>query len=491
MDQALASYAEALALEPDNVDANFNAAVTRLCMGDYRGGWKQYEHRWKRKDLAVQRDAYSQPIWDGEQDLNGKMVLLHAEQGLGDTIQFVRYAPLAAARGATVLLAVQPPLKILMCSVPGISGVFTDGETLPNFDLRCPLLSLPLAFGTELATVPANIPYLRPLEERLVKWRQRMPASGRLRVGLCWAGNGVHLNDRNRSIPLERFANLVSVPNLEFFSVQKDVNEAQAALLRDYGVIQLGQEFADFADTAAVVAMLDLLISVDTSVAHLAGAMGKAVALLLPFSPDFRWLLNRNDSPWYPTHAAVPADLDWRLERDDRAGPARACRCRSPSGEIGLIERADRLLERAADRERPAVLGIGRRGAPGRAIDLRRGLAGEIARQPAHDPFRDRMRGRQHDHVLLQHGAKRLLQRARSAAQRPGADCRRNFALAFSRSPAANSRPRKFRLGRLEGRRVADPAGMHQRRLLLHEPGELFRSMQRDRRSPVPLPRPS
>jgi len=160
---------------------------------------------------------------------------------------------------------------------------------------------LPLAFGTELATVPANIPYLRPLEERLVKWRQRMPASGRLRVGLCWAGNGVHLNDRNRSIPLERFANLVSVPNLEFFSVQKDVNEAQAALLRDYGVIQLGQEFADFADTAAAVAMLDLLISVDTSVAHLAGAMGKAVALLLPFSPDFRWLLNRNDSPWYPS----------------------------------------------------------------------------------------------------------------------------------------------------------------------------------------------
>ena len=251
MDQALASYAEALALEPDNVDANFNAAVARLCMGDYRGGWKQYEYRWKRNDLAAQCGSYSQPIWDGEQDLNGKTVLLHAEQGLGDTIQFVRYAPLAAARGAKVLLAVQPPLKMLMCTVPGVSGVFTDGEILPDFDLRCPLLSLPLAFGTELATVPGNIPYLRPFEERLVKWRQRMPANGRLRVGICWAGNGVHLNDRNRSISLERFVNLVSVPNLDFFSVQKEVSEAQAALLRDFGVVQLGQDFADFADTAA------------------------------------------------------------------------------------------------------------------------------------------------------------------------------------------------------------------------------------------------
>ena len=301
MDQALASYAEALALEPENVDANFNAAVTRLCMGDYRDGWKQYECRWKRNDLAGQRGHYSQPIWHGEQDLHGKTVLLHAEQGLGDTIQFVRYAPLAAARGAKVFLAVQSPLKMLMCSVPDISGVFTDGEMLPDFDLRCPLLSLPLAFGTELATVPANIPYLRPLEERLAKWRQRLPANGRLRIGICWAGSSAHLNDRNRSVPLDRFATLLSAPNLDFISVQKEISEAQAAILSEHGVIQLGQDFTDFADTAAVIAMLDLVIAVDTSVAHLAGAMGKAVALLLPFSPDFRWLLDRTDSPWYPS----------------------------------------------------------------------------------------------------------------------------------------------------------------------------------------------
>jgi ADP-heptose:LPS heptosyltransferase len=179
--------------------------------------------------------------------------------------------------------------------------VLSDGEVLPDFDLHSPLLSLPLAFETELATVPTNIPYLRPFEERLAKWRDWLPASGRLRVGICWAGNSAHLNDRSRSMALERFATLLAVPGLDFVNVQKDVSEAQTEILRDHGVIQLGQEFADFADTAAVVAMLDLVIAVDTSVAHLAGAMGKPVALLVPFSPDFRWLLDRTDSPWYPS----------------------------------------------------------------------------------------------------------------------------------------------------------------------------------------------
>ncbi len=149
--------------------------------------------------------------------------------------------------------------------------------------------------------MPANIPYLRPYGEHLVKWRERLPASGRPRIGICWAGSSMHLNDRNRSMPLEVFAKLLSVSDLDFVSVQKDVNERQASILREHGVLHLGQEFADMADTAAVVAMLDLLIAVDTSVAHLAGAMGKAVALLVPFSPDWRWLLERTDSPWYPT----------------------------------------------------------------------------------------------------------------------------------------------------------------------------------------------
>jgi ADP-heptose:LPS heptosyltransferase len=179
--------------------------------------------------------------------------------------------------------------------------VFGDGDVLPDFDFYCALLSLPVAFGTELETIPANVPYIRPYKERLAKWRGRLPDNGRLRVGICWAGNSAHLNDRKRSMPLDRLAAVLSLPGVDFFSAQKDVGEAQSAILRDHGVIELGRDFDDFADTAAAVAMLDLVITVDTSVAHLAGAMGKGVALLIPFSPDFRWLLDRTDSPWYPT----------------------------------------------------------------------------------------------------------------------------------------------------------------------------------------------
>jgi hypothetical protein len=301
MEEALESYTKALSMDPANVDANFNAALTRLCIGDFAEGWKQYECRWEKKEFAEQRRGFLQPMWRGEKDLKGKTVLLLAEQGLGDTIQFVRYAPLVAALGAKVIAGVPASLKALVSSVPGVSQVLTDGEPVPAFDLQCPMLSLPLAFETEIATIPANIPYLRPDRGRVAKWNAKLPDNGRLRAGVCWAGNSKHQNDRNRSLPLERLAPVLSAPGVDFVSVQKEVTESDAALLRDHGVVQLGQEFADFSDTAAVVAMLDLIVAVDTSVAHLAGAMGKVVALLVPFSPDWRWLLDRTDSPWYPT----------------------------------------------------------------------------------------------------------------------------------------------------------------------------------------------
>ena len=245
--------------------------------------------------------------------MGGKTIFLVAEQGLGDTINFVRYAPLLVARGAKVILGVQKPLEDLACTVPGISGVLVDGEKLPDFDLHCPMLGLPIAFKTDLASIPANIPYLQPYHGRLETWRVRLPQTGRMRVGIVWAGNSAHVNDRKRSIALERFAAILSAPGIDFISVQKDVSAAQSAILDAHGVLQLGQHFTDFADTAAVVAMLDLLVAVDTSVAHLAGAMGKAVALLLPFSPDWRWLLNRSDSPWYPSMRLFrqPAFGDW------------------------------------------------------------------------------------------------------------------------------------------------------------------------------------
>jgi tetratricopeptide (TPR) repeat protein len=300
LQDALDSYTEALARDPVNAEINFNAAITRLCMGDYREGWRLYEHRWDTKHFAGHRRNYLQPMWRGE-DINGKIVLLHAEQGMGDVIQFVRYAPLVAARGAEVILAVPHPLKVLAATVPRVSLVLAHGDALPVFDLHCPLLSLPLAFGTELDTVPANIPYLRPFAERVAAWRPHLPDNGRVRVGLSWAGNPDFANDRHRSIALECFAKLFGVPGIDYVSLQKDVSPTQVALLEQHGISQLGQQFEDYADTAAVVAMLDLVVAVDTSVAHLAGAMGKVTALLLPFSPDWRWLLDRADSTWYPS----------------------------------------------------------------------------------------------------------------------------------------------------------------------------------------------
>jgi hypothetical protein len=310
---ALESFNAAAAIDPGRAEAHYNASLVRLRLGDYEAGWREYEWRWQKHDPAGKRREIGAPLWLGEQPLQGKTILLLAEQGLGDTIHFLRYVPLVAALGATVILGVQAPLKAIAATVSGVAVVLGEGEPAPQIDFYCPLLSLPLAFKTRLATVPANIPYLRPDDERLAKWRHRLPASGRLRVGICWAGNKTHLNDRNRSVPLERFAKVLAVPNLDFISVQKEVGTSQARILSDHGVNQLGQEFGDFADTAAVVSMLDLLMTVDTSIAHLGGAMGKAIALLLPFSPDFRWLLDRTDSPWYPTMRLFrqPAIGDW------------------------------------------------------------------------------------------------------------------------------------------------------------------------------------
>ena len=301
MNEALRSYSDAIAFSPQHPEVNFNEALTRLCMGDFCEGWKKYEYRWERKKFAAHRPNFPRPMWRGEKNVQGKTIALVAEQGMGDAIQFVRYAPLVAALGAKVLLGVHRPLARLMETVPGVAQVVPDGGTFPDFDSYCPLLTLPLAFGTELSTIPLNVPYIRPEEERIARWRPLLPRNGTLRIGICWAGSTAHVGDRRRSMSLEQFAAILSVPRIDFISLQKEVSEAQAALLRDHGVTQLGQEFADFTDTAAVVAMLDLIISVDTSVAHLAGAMGKAVALLVPFSPDWRWLLDRTDSPWYPT----------------------------------------------------------------------------------------------------------------------------------------------------------------------------------------------
>jgi tetratricopeptide (TPR) repeat protein len=299
-EEALQSFAAAAAIDPECAEAHHRASLIRLRLGEFKRGWRDYEWRWRTWGTQKRREVAA-PLWLGDQPIEGKTILLLAEQGFGDTINFVRYASAVAALGATVILDVPSPLKEIAASVPGVSSVLDDGEPVPPVDCYCPLLSLPLAFQTEIETIPANIPYIRSSEERVAKWRDRLPQNGRLRIGLCWAGSNAHLNDHNRSIAIKHFAQIFSLPNLDFICVQKEVDALQAAILHRHHVVQLGREFENFADTAAVVAQLDLLISVDTSVAHLAGAMGKAVALLLPFPAEWRWLLDRTDSPWYPT----------------------------------------------------------------------------------------------------------------------------------------------------------------------------------------------
>ena len=297
---ALASYGKAQAIQPDNAEAHFNAALSHLTLGDYPRGLAAYEWRWKRAGVAVRKDI-RKPPWLGETPLAGKTILLHPEQGLGDTVMFARYAPLLARSGARVVLEVQPELKELLSGLEGVVSVVARGEPLPPFDLHCPLASLPLACKTDLASIPADIPYLLASGERIEKWRPRLDALPAPRIALAWSGRATHVNDNNRSISLAQLEPLLNLPNVSFISIQRELRPADAEMLtRETRILHLGGELADFADTAAVLALADLVICVDTSVAHVAGALGRPAYVLLPFQPDWRWTLDRETSPWYP-----------------------------------------------------------------------------------------------------------------------------------------------------------------------------------------------
>jgi tetratricopeptide (TPR) repeat protein len=315
--EALADFEAAIAAKPEFPEAHFEAAMTRLCLGDFEAGWKAYEWRWRTGAFAGQLRQLQAPLWLGEAPVSGKTILLHAEQGLGDTIQFIRYAPLLAGRGAKVVCEVQPELQPLLSQLKDVT-IIAKGEPLPAFDLHCPLLSLPLAFGTQPETIPAVIPYLAAPAERLADWRDRLPPAGSLvarpRVGFVWSGQPSHKNDANRSIPLKRLAALFEDPPVQCFSLQSDLRDSDGEALRGLpDLVHLGGAFRDFADTAAVIALLDVVISVDTAVAHLAGALGKPVVILVPHAADFRWLRSRDDTPWYPTAKLFrqPAFGDW------------------------------------------------------------------------------------------------------------------------------------------------------------------------------------
>jgi tetratricopeptide (TPR) repeat protein len=301
LDEALASYDAALAVRPDYADARWNRSMLQLLTGDFNTGWREYEWRWKtNKPELIKRD-FAQPVWLGQVGIAGRTILLHGEQGLGDTIQFCRYVPLVAARRARVLLDVPASLQSLMASFAGLAEIVPANGGPPQFDLHCPLLSLPLALRTTIDRVPAQVPYLTVRSKDAQRWGARLPPRDRPRIGLAWSGNPRHGHDSSRSIPLRSLLPLLDI-DASFISLQKEVRPDDAAVLNDRkDLLHLADELATFSDTAALIANLDLVISVDTSIAHLAGALAKPVWVLLPFVPDWRWLLDREDSPWYPT----------------------------------------------------------------------------------------------------------------------------------------------------------------------------------------------
>jgi hypothetical protein len=285
-----------------------------LLRGDFSRGWADYEWR-----LTTTR-TFAQPQWDGG-PLAGRTILLHAEQGLGDTLHFIRYAERVAAAGGNVVVECQAPLKRLLHDSLERIPVISHGEPLPSFDVHCPLLSLPRLFQTTLESIPARVPYVDANDALAPQWRARLADKDRhLKIGLVWAGSEAHQNDRNRSIPLATFAPLAQGPNTCIYSLQKgDAARQAAASSAPFPLVDWTSELHDFADTAALIAQLDLIITVDTAMAHLAGALGKPVWALVPHVPDWRWLLDRDDSPWYPTmrlfRQTNPGDWTSVLER--------------------------------------------------------------------------------------------------------------------------------------------------------------------------------
>ena len=300
-EKAAGCFRRAIAVDSDFSLAHFNLGMLQLLKGDFKQGWVGYEARWKAKSIPMPARYAQLGMWDGG-DLRGRRILLDCEQGFGDSIQFARYIPLIAERGGLPTLATQPELRRLLKTLPGLERVFCPPEELPMFDVQCPLLSLGHLFGTTLENIPAKAPYLVADEAAVVSWGKRVPQDERMKIGLCWSGSPKHLQDRVRSLSPEDLVPLGQVADAWYCSLQKAPDARAASKMPE--TLQISDwtaELGDFAETAALIANLDLVISCDTAVAHLAGALGKPVWVLLPCVPDWRWLLERDDSPWYPT----------------------------------------------------------------------------------------------------------------------------------------------------------------------------------------------
>jgi tetratricopeptide (TPR) repeat protein len=300
--EALICYDRSLSIQPEQAQARYNRSLIRLALGDWIRGFQEFESRWNTPPLNKARLTGLGSLWlGGDEELNRKTILLYHEQGYGDTLQCARYVPLLAERGARVILAVPPALASLMRSLPGVSEVVADLQTLPGHDYQSPLMSLPLAFRTTPDTVPTPMPYLRADVSRIKSWQQRLGPHSRPRIGLAWGGRRYAPINYPRDISLAALRPLLLL-DAEFISLQKEVAEAdQSALDRTPQLLRLGESLEDFSDTAALIENLDLVITVDTAIAHLAGALGKPVWLMNRYASCWRWMQQGNDSPWYPT----------------------------------------------------------------------------------------------------------------------------------------------------------------------------------------------
>ena len=313
IEAAMARFEETLHLDPNYASARWNRAAVWLLQGDFERGWAEYEWRWTQPDFGHRR--FVQPAWDGS-PLAGKTILLYAEQGIGDTLQFVRYVPLVQERGGRVILQCPLQLMKLLATLPGIERLVVKDDPLSAFDVHAALLSLPAIFHTSLDNVPASVPYLQANADLIEHWRKELAksdvdyrtfASGPVfKIGITWQGNPAFKDDRYRSIPLARFERLASVPGVQLISLQKGPGIEQLQELGErFPILDLGnrldEDSGPFMDTAAVLKNIDLVISSDTALPHLAGALGVPVWVALPLVPDWRWLLEREDCPWYPT----------------------------------------------------------------------------------------------------------------------------------------------------------------------------------------------
>ena len=313
--EALVSVRNVLQCDPQHADAHWLLGMLLLRSGDFLNGWREYEWRWKAEGFTSTIPELGRPLWDGS-PFENKTLLIHMEQGRGDMIQFIRYAPLALALGGRVIICSLPELVSLLSTVEGVSQVVDRNKPLPDFDLHIPVQSLPRALKTTLETIPCRMPYLWPNPIKMEKWRLLLTAEKRLRIGLAWQGSPVHIDDRNRSCSLTELRPLLDLKGVAFYSLQIGSGcEQLAECSDDISITDLTSDIQDFSDTAAFVANLDLVICVDTAVAHLAGALGKQVWLMLPYVAEWRWLSEREDSPWYPTMRLFrqPSPGDWKM----------------------------------------------------------------------------------------------------------------------------------------------------------------------------------